>query len=214
MLLSCLVVTAQERSRTLTLEEEVEAKYSFVSVSTNLLYDAVLVPNVGLEFNIWDNWTLSLNGMWAWWTAEKVSWFWRVYGGEVAVRKYFGRRAAVRSMTGHHAGLYGQALTYDFCLGERGTIGGQPGGTLFDRANFAAGLEYGYSVPVAKRLNFDFTVGLGYHWGEYHEYIPVDDCYVWQATKNRRWIGPTKAEISLVWLIGKGNYNKGKGGER
>lgn len=193
MLLSCLAVTAQERSRTLSLEEEVEAKHSFVSVSTNLLYDAVLVPNVGLEFNIWDNWTLSLNGMWAWWTAEKVSWFWRVYGGEVAVRKYFGRRAAVRSMTGHHAGLYGQALSYDLEAGHFGRM--SPNLTV------GGGIEYGYSFPVSNALNIDLSVGIGYLGGQFYEYVENEGHYVWRATVQQRWFGPTKAGVSLVWLI-------------
>ena len=186
----------------------------YMSVQTNLLYDLVAVPNIGVEFYLGKGFSIDANWMYQWLHSDAAKFYWRVYGGDVAVRKWFGRAAKEKPLTGHHIGLYGQTLTYDFCLGERGTIGGQPGGTIFDKANFAAGLEYGYSVPVARRLNLDFTIGLGYHWGEYHEYIPVDDCYVWQATKNRRWIGPTKAEISLVWLIGKGNYNRGKGGER
>jgi hypothetical protein len=37
---------------------------------------------------------------------------------------------------------------------------------------------------------------------------------VWQATKNRTMIGPTKLEISLVWLLGYGNENEKKGGKR
>jgi hypothetical protein len=39
--------------------------------------------------------------------------------------------------------------------------------------------------------------------GEYKEYTHMDDCYVWQVTKSRHLIGPTKAEISLVWIIGR-----------
>ena len=93
-------------------------------------------------------------------------------------------------------------------------MGGQPGGTLWDKANYAGGVEYGYSKPVGKRLNLDFTIGLGYMGGKYHEYLPVDDCYVWQVTKQRHWFGPTKAEVSLVWLLGYGNVNEGKGGAR
>ena len=42
----------------------------------------------------------------------------------------------------------------------------------------------------------------------------MDDCKVWQATKNRRWFGPTKAEVSLVWLWDTSNINKKKGGAR
>jgi len=34
---------------------------------------------------------------------------------------------------------------------------------------------------------------------------------VWQTTKDRKWFGPTKAEISLVWLMGKNHENKEKG---
>jgi len=91
-------------------------------------------------------------------------------------------------------------------------MGGEPGGTLWDKTNYAAGVEYGYSLPVANRLNIDFTLGVGYWGGKYYTYIPLDGHYVWQATKNRHWFGPTKAEISLVWLLGRGNSNNKKGG--
>ena len=49
--------------------------------------------------------------------------------------------------------------------------------------------------------------------GQYHEYLPLDGCNVWQSTKQRRWWGPTKAEISLVWFVGRDGYN-GKGGKQ
>ena len=73
------------------------------------------------------------------------------------------------------------------------------------------GVAYGYSLPVGHRFNVDFTLGIGYLGGSYKEYIPLDGHYVWQTTKNRRWFGPTKAGISLVWLIGRGNYSRKKG---
>lgn len=76
--------------------------------------------------------------------------------------------------------------------------------------NYSTGVEYGYSLPVAYRLNIDFTIAVGYWGGTYYEYTPVDNCYVWQATKERHWFGPTKAEISLVWLIGRETSIKGK----
>ena len=80
--------------------------------------------------------------------------------------------------------------------------------------NYSTGIEYGYSLPIAKKLTLDFVIGLGYWGGNYYEYVPIDNHYVWQATKKRNWFGPTKAEISLVWLLGRGNYNSKKGGER
>ena len=70
------------------------------------------------------------------------------------------------------------------------------------------------SLPVGHRFNVDFTLGIGYLGGLYKEYIPLDGHYVWQTTKKRRWFGPTKAGISLVWLIGRGNYSRKKGGRQ
>lgn len=186
----------------------------YMGIKTNMLYDALLVPNIGVEFYLGKNWSIVANWMYAWWKTDKHHRYWRVYGGDIAVRKWFGKAAKEKPLTGHHIGLYGQVLTYDFEWGGRGYMAGEPGGTIFDRANYAFGAEYGYSLPIARRLNIDFTIGVGYMGGKYYEYLPEDNCYVWQATKNRHWVGPTKAEVSLVWLIGCDNYNRKKGGNK
>ena len=183
-----------------------------MALKTNLLYDALLVPNIGAEFHLGRNFTVGANLHFAWWNTD--SWFWRTYGAELAVRKYFGSAANMKPMTGHHLGIYGQALTYDFlAFGKTGYMSGNPGENLFDRASWAVGIEYGYSLPITRRLNLDFVIGLGYQGGKYNEYEFQDDCYVWKALKNRRFFGPTKAEVTLVWLLGKDNYNR-KGGSR
>lgn len=184
-------------------EPEKEKASFYMALKTNLLYDAALVPNIGAEFYLGKNWSVGANWMYAWWTHNTKHWFWRIYGGDLYVRKWFGKKAKETPLTGHHIGIYGQALTYDFETGERGYMGGKPGGSLWDKADYVFGLEYGYSHPIASCLNLDFTLGVGYWGGQYHEYIPMDDCYVWQTTKKRQWIGPTKAEVSLVWLLWK-----------
>ncbi len=186
----------------------------YMALKTNMLYDALLVPNVGAEFYLGRKMSLAANWMYAWWNSLPAHWFWRIYGGDLSVRKWFGRRAEAKPLTGHHIGLYGQIFTYDFETGGRGQIGGKPGGTLFDKCNYGVGIEYGYALPIARRLNIDFVVGVGYLGGKYYEYLPIDGCNVWQQTKNRRYFGPTKAEISLVWLLGRGNVNQEKGGRR
>lgn len=183
------------------------------ALKTNALYDVLLVPNVGVEFCIDKNWSVGTNWMYAWWKND-VNRRWRVYGGDVYARRWFGRKANAKPLTGHHVGVYAQALTYDFCLDEKGYMGGKPGGNLWDKLHYAFGVEYGYSLPIARRLNLDFALGVGYMGGTYHEYRVMDDCKVWQATKNRRWFGPTKAEVSLVWLLNTFNINKKKGGAR
>lgn len=180
--------------------QEVRKKPWYVGVKTNMLYDALLVPNGGLEIYLGKNWSIDAYWMYAWWKSDRVHNYWRTYGGDVELRKWLGSAARRKPLTGHHIGAYAQIVTYDFELGGRGY--------LADRWSYAAGVSYGYSLPVAKRLNIDFSIGLGYMGGEYKEYLPQDGHYVWQSTKRRHWIGPTKAEISLVWLIGRGNTNR------
>ena len=143
--------------------------------------------------------------MYAWWKSDRAHNYWRNYGGELDVRKYFGNRAAAKPLTGHHLGLYLQGLTYDFELGGTGYL---------SYLSYGVGIEYGYSLPIARRLNLDFGIGVGYLGGEYKVYDPIEGCYVWRETRQRHWFGPTKAEISLVWLIGWGNYNEKKGGAK
>ena len=191
-------------SKTVTLSQSPRPFY--MAAKTNMLYDLALVPNVGLEFYLGKNMSLVGNWMYSWWKNDNIYWYWRVYGGDLALRYWFGKAAKEKPLQGHHVGLYGQMITYDLELGYHGI--------LADRWSWSAGVEYGYSLPIARRLNIDFTLGLGYHTGEFYEYIPIDGHYVWQATKIRHYIGPTKAEISLVWLLGRGNENPNKGGKK
>ena len=189
---------------------------AYFAIKTNMLYDALLVPNVGVEFSLGKRWSVAADWMYGWWSRNKSHRYWRVYGGGLTVRKYFGAKAAEKPLQGHHIGINAQMLTYDIEFGGKGYMGGKPGGTLWDRMNYTIGAEYGYSMPVARRLNIDFSLAAGYMGGRYYEYTPLDGHYVWQATKNRKWIGPTKVEVSLVWLLGHGNYNTKtkKGGEK
>ena len=190
-------------------------KPCYMAIKTNMLYDALAVPNIGIEFSLGHRWSVAADWMYGWWRHNSNHRYWRIYGGGLSVRKWLGRKAQQKPLQGHHIGLNAQMLTYDFEWGGKGYMGGEPGGTLWDRMNYTIGAEYGYSMPVARRLNIDFSLVAGYMGGRYYEYIPLDGCYVWQATKNRHWVGPTKIEVSLVWLLGRGNYNqKKKGGDR
>lgn len=178
---------------------------SYFALKSNLLYDALLVPNLALEASIGSGWTLGAGGMLAWWSKDAKHRYWRIYGGDLEIRKYFGTLSKSKPLQGHHLGIYGDFLTYDFEFGAKG---------YQSKATYAAGIKYGYSHPIANRLNLDFALGIGYLHSNYKTYVPRDGCYVYQETKKRKWLGPTQAEISLVWLLGKGNTNKKKGGKK
>ena len=184
-----------------------EKKPFYMALKTNMLYDVVAIPNIAAEFHLGKRFSLTANYTHAWWSNAAKHFYWRYYGAEASLRWWFGKSSRVKPLQGHHVGVNYQIMTYDFQLGGKGILAGKPGGTLIDRPSHTVALEYGFSLPIARRLNLDFVIGAGYNWGIFDEYIPIDGHDVWQATKRRQYFGPTKAEISLVWLIGRGNYN-------
>lgn len=205
MIIATTVAKGQSRGNEVDRQECTTTK-SF-AVKTNLLYDLVLTPNIGVEVSLGEKYSVAANWMYAWWHEDAEKWYHRTYGGDVELRRYFGTKGSKGSnsgkksssrknnsaLQGFHVGVYGQMLQYDFEWGDKGY--------LADTWSWAGGIAAGWSKGIGKHLNLDFTLGVGYLTGEYEEYKPIDDCYVWQATKVRHWIGPTKAEVSLVWLI-------------
>ena len=184
----------------------VETKVPFMALRTNILYDAFVVPNIGVEVGLPQHFTIGFDWFGNWIASDKHHLYWQGYGGYLTLRYYFGKRAEHWPFTGHHVGIYGSGLTYDIELGGKGYQASKFG--------FGGGVEYGYSLPLADHWCMDFTLGVGYQGGEYKTYQPTNDGtghYEWLATYQRHWWGPTKAEVSIKWLIGPVHT---KGGRR
>lgn len=184
----------------------------YMDLRTNMLFDAAAVPNIGVEFYLGKKFSILANWMYGWWDSNLHHRYWQIYGGEIAARRWFGRKSDAKPLTGHHVGIYAGALIFDFEWGGTGYMGGKPGGTLWDRCLGNAGIEYGYSLPVGTYFNIDFSIGIGYFWGNYIKYFPFDNEYYREKEYKMSFVGPTKAEVTLVWLLGRGNKNR-KGGE-
>ena len=168
-----------------------------LALKSNLLYDAAVIPNIGAEIGIWQGLTLGgyYQNIWLR-NAARTRWY-RLEGFETEIKYYFNKER--RPFKGHHVGIYGQLLTWDFTYKGRGY--------LAERWAYGGGISYGYILPIARRLNLDFEVGVGYLGGNMHEYIPMDGHRVWQSLEPFHWIGPTKLGVTLQWLIGRGNHN-------
>lgn len=177
-------------------------------VSTNLLYDAALTPNIGAGISVGDRVTLLADWMYARWSNHNKRRYWRIYGGDVEVRYRIGARREGSPLGGHYIGAYGSLACYDFQAGLSHT------GVLSDTYNYAVGVSYTYSLPISTHFNIDFSLGIGYLWGKYKKHTPIDDCDVWLSTHKLKWLGPTRAGVSLVWLIGNRVKNSRKGGSR
>ncbi|MDE6278291.1 MAG: DUF3575 domain-containing protein [Muribaculaceae bacterium] len=217
ILFACLVgsLTAHARCDSDTFPQDAPPCPFYMAVKTNMLLDVLAVPNIGAEFYVGRNISISAQWMHAWWSNDSRHRYWRIYGGDILARYWFSPAADGKPLSGHHAGVYAGAFTFDFEWGGHAYMGGRPGSNIWDRCMLNIGLEYGYSLPIARRLNIDFSVALGYIGGTVEKFAPAPDgYYIWDSTVRKTWVGPTKAEISLVWLIGRGNFNPRKGGKR
>lgn len=165
------------------------------ALRTNMLYDVAAIPNIGIEAYVTDNISLGLNWMYAWWKTDKTHKYWRTYGGDIHADYWFNTEKHLWS--GHHVGIYGQMVTYDFEWKGKGYLG--------PKFSWGGGVSYGYAMWLSKHFSLDFGIDFGYLGGKYYEYVPSNkkSIYYWQTTKHRNWVGPTKAEVSLIWKIGK-----------
>lgn len=65
------------------------------------------------------------------------------------------------------------------------------------------GLEYGYVMPLAKRLRLEMCVGAGYLAADYDHYRLSNDGETlnYQYSGRTNWWGPTKANLSLMFVF-------------
>lgn len=169
-----------------------------LKLKTNLLYDALYVPNLSAELGLGKNMSIGLDYWYTWFDSNPTHNYWRSYGGGIGIRRYLGEQSYRQSLTGHHIGIVSQMGMYDVEYGKRGNMS-----DFF----YTLGTEYGYVFPLSSRFSLDLSVAFGYFGGRYKVYDPIDTHYVWKENRNRNYFGPIKADITLAYQISK--YRKG-----
>ena len=190
------------------------------ALKSNLLYDAISwlnfaveVPFGGNKFSAlyehqfpWWRWGennnkfcmryLQMSGEFRWWFHPRT--------------KPSTRHEIVRDrLSGHYLGVYGMGGKYDF----------QRNRSICYQGEFwSGGLSYGYSMPIGKRLNLEFSISLGYASIVYRHFFPADDFHELYRDPNDvgtlDYFGVTKLGVSLVFPIMKTIRAGKKGGAR
>lgn len=190
-------------------------KRTILALKTNMLYDAATCLNFAIEVPVARRFSILYEHHCPWWLTanNKLCLEFLSFGGEV--RWWFSPRFRPASadmvkrdaLVGHFLGLYGMGGKFDLQARRTGCYQGE---------FFSVGLTYGYSMPICKRLNLEFSVSVGYARIPYRHYIPSDDWQLLIRDRNKagtwNYVGPTKIEIALVCPI-LARYSK-KGGRR
>jgi hypothetical protein len=167
------------------------------ALKTNLLYGAAtLTPNIAAEIALSRRSTIELsysNNPWNY-KAEMPSNKKLLHGIVSAEYRYW----LCDRFSGHFFGVNALYSEYN--------VSGHDIPTLFEKEfryqgnAYGGGVTYGYSLPVAKRWNVEFTAGVGVLQMKYDRYSCLTcDTNAVPATKT--WFGPTNLGINLVFLI-------------
>lgn len=164
------------------------------AVRTNVLYDAFLLPTLGIEWRINRSVGVKLDGSLAWWSSgqDKVQKMWLL---NPEVRWYMGN--ARRFYLGA-SGNYGEYNIYRYMLGD--IVSKDTG---YQGKMWGAGLTVGYQLFLSRNFSVDFNLGLGYTRFDYDSFGMINGVRVYkERDKTKNFWGPTQAGISLVWTIG------------
>ena len=179
-----------------------EARRTILGLKTNMLYDAATALNFAVEVPINEHFSFQYEHHCPWWLTDNNRYCLQFlsFGGEF--RWWFAPRTSPQTETrkqrdalvGHFLGLYGWGGKADIQAGR--DFG------CYQFEFMSAGLTYGYSLPVSRHLNIEFSLSAGYARIPYRHYNPTPDWEILIRDKNDagtlHYFGPTKAEISLV----------------
>ena len=189
------------------LPEPITDTRTIAAIKTNLLYDAVTWLNLAVEVPIYkDRFSLVYTHQFPWWRGgenrnEYCNRFLSI-GGELRwwfrpqPREPYDRHVRRDKLMGHYLGLYGMGGKWDSECKRKFCYQGE---------FWSAGVSYGYSRPLGKRLNLELSASLGYANIPYRNYKPSDDYGI--LLRNRKktgtwhYVGPTRLEVSLVWPL-------------
>ena len=165
-----------------------------IVIKSNLLYDALLTPDISVEFSLSSKISVGVEGVYAWWSNDHAHRCWRVRGGWLDASWWFGKASRNYRLAGHHAGIYASIHDYDFEFGGEGWQSRRP--------TFGIGLTYGYSFRLNPHLNLDLNIRAGYVCGNVTRYRPMCDTYAYIGERNNRYLGLTGIGVCIVWFPG------------
>ena len=171
-----------------------------LAVKSNALADAILSPNVGVEYGFAPQWSAEL-------TAEVNAWTlsddhrWKHWFLQPELRYWLCDR-----FSGHFFGahIYGGQYNIGKISNNIDLLG-----THFSRLKnsryqgwmVGAGVAYGYAWILSRHWNLEAELGLGYAYTRYDRFRCSGCGKKIESDKAHNYVGPTKAAVNLVYTF-------------
>jgi hypothetical protein len=166
-----------------------------IAIKNNILYDAILTPNLGIEAELSKKLTLDVIGNYNPFDLgkDKMIKHWLV---QPEIRYWFCEKFS-RGFVGLHA-HGGQAnighIKFPFGIYKKMN-------DFRHEADFyGGGISLGYQLPLHKRWNLEFSIGGGYAYVMYDKYDLETDQKI-MSGQTHHYLGLTKATFSVIYII-------------
>lgn len=186
-----------------TTEELVWQYKRPIAFKTNLLFDLATALNIEVEVPLGRRFSIAGEWMSPWWLWENKQRSFEIMlitlEGRYWLKPKFSKQekslGTHNPLTGWFLGLYSSMGKYDLEWNKKGYQG---------EIYLSTGLTLGYVQPLSRNFNMEFSVSAGYLQSDYRYYNACQDALgdwhlIKQYPDSFKWIGPTKAKVSLIW---------------
>lgn len=170
------------------------------ALKTNVIYDATATINLGVEFALAPKMTMDISGDLHPWVLPNG---WRLthYLVQPELRFWLKER-----FQGHFFAVNVLGATYNAGnIRNNFHIMGRDMSALgryrLEGIAYGAGLGYGYAVRVAKHLNIEMEIGLGYIGAEFDAYRLGEKESLYAQNSTAQYFGPTKGALNIVYIF-------------
>lgn len=171
-----------------------------VALKTNILSDAFMNINAGIEVGLAPRWTLDVSGGFNAWTLSHNR-RWKHWAVQPEARYWFCDRFA-----GHFIGIHVHGGQYnlggiDINFKLLGTDFSTLKDTRYQGWFLGGGIAYGYTWILGRHWSFDTEIGVGYSYTRYDRFKCAGCGKKIEKNKPHNYFGPTKAAVNLVYLF-------------
>jgi hypothetical protein len=188
-------LTAQNQPSVSPVDMRPDKERFGMALRTNLLLDLIGGPNLGIEVPWGRRFSVAADFAYTHTLLMNRYAFETLHGNLEG--RYWWSSDNDRPLTGWNVGIYGtRGGPYDIQW-----QGGVQGDSFW-----SAGVSGGYSLPIARALNLDFSLGAGYLFSPQARVYerPQDGHLIWKETRNNTGrLTLTRVRVGLVWLIGR-----------
>ena len=175
------------------------ASSQVIGIKTNIIPDALLSPNLGVEIGLSRKWTLDLTGEINFWTINHHRW--RHWLAQPEARYWFCDRFA-----GHFLGFHAIGGEYNFGMIKNGI---NFLGSDFSKLSkyryqgwaVGAGVAYGYAWVLSKHWNLEAEIGIGWMYTRYDKFSCESCSKKLESNRPHNYVGPTKVAINFEYLF-------------